>query len=75
VILYQAVMAGLERIKRRYPDLQVSETDYGCTVSVKRPGSKMAYYLVRTYRAERDGYSGQVFASAKTISAIIRKLK
>lgn len=38
------------------PDAVFSETDYGHTIGVTRPGLRQAVYLRRVYRPERDGF-------------------
>ncbi len=46
-------VALLAEIMAVYPDIIVSETDYGCTVAVCRPGSGRAIYLARVFRPTR----------------------
>jgi hypothetical protein len=68
------VRYALASLRKRYPDLQVSDTDYGQTVAVKRPGQDCAYYITRVFRPERDGFAGREVVDFCTLDRITKKL-
>lgn len=69
---YRLAQWWIKTLRERFPDLEVSETDRGFTVSVKRPHmTDRAIFVAKAYRPERDGRVGGYALTEELLNEII----
>ena len=69
------VKATVEAIRSEIPDIVVSETDFGGTISVMNPATRQAVYASKAFRQERGEKPGYWEASHASIPAMVEWLR